>query len=105
MIKIQTTDAILKRASKVLRTHVQKAENMGMHNFLILIKNRRVPPMYVLSENLYKNKIEHFPMKLSIFASEKNIRVLHGQVFVTDPPHGQTNNLHRRKPRRRSASQ
>ena len=40
--------------------------------------------MYPQSMFLSKNKknIKIFPMKFSIFIAEKNLRILHGQVFV-----------------------
>ena len=65
---------------------------MGYLIFLFLIQNIhcgyslepplhfRVPTMYVLNKNI-KN-IKNFPMKLSIFGSEKILHILHGQVFV-----------------------
>ena len=36
--------------------------------------------IYVLNESYEKLKI--LPMKISIFASDKNLLILHGQVFV-----------------------
>ena len=36
---------------------------------------------------------------------EKCFRFAYHLMFIYEPPHGKTNNLHRRKQRRRSASQ
>ena len=41
----------------------------------------RVPTIYVLSKN--KRNIKIFLMKFSIFTDEKNLCILHGQVFIT----------------------
>ena len=54
--------------------------------FLFLLQNidcgysLEPPTIYVLSKN--KKNIEFFMMKFSIFTGEKNLCILHGQVFV-----------------------
>ena len=40
--------------------------------------------MFVLSENIKKKTIKFVPIQLSFFSSEKNLCVLHGQVFVME---------------------
>ena len=63
--------------------------------FLFLLQNidcgysleppqRRVPTIYVLSKN--KKNIFKNPMKFSIFTGEKNLCILHGQVFIMPLP-------------------
>ena len=41
-----------------------------------------MPTIYVLSKNKKNIKLNIFLMKFSIFTAEKNLNILHGQVFV-----------------------
>ena len=52
------------------------------HRLWVLV--RTASPIYVLSKN--KKNIEIFQMKFSIFIGEKNLYILHGQVFVMSIP-------------------
>ena len=60
------------------------------HTLCVLVRTAlarrflRVPTINVLSEN--KKSIKHFLLKFSNFTSEKNLRILHGRVFVTGLP-------------------
>ena len=57
----------------------------GKPIFLIFAPKHRlcVPTIYVLSKN--KKNIFKNPMKFSIFTGEKNLCILHGQVFIMWP--------------------
>ena len=59
-----------------------------------------VPTINILSETKKKNEI--FQLKFS-FSKPKNLCKMY-DLFAIEPPHEKTNNLHRRKQRRRSAS-
>ena len=62
--------------------YIEKLGFAGVYLFfLFLLQNIDcVPTIYVLSKN--KKNIEIFLMKFSIFIGEKNLFILHGQVFV-----------------------
>ena len=49
---------------------------------MYLLEPQRVPTIYVLSKN--KKNINFFLMKFSIFTGEKNLCILHGEVFVVN---------------------
>ena len=63
--------------------HVREINTASNPTFILYKKidcARCVPTMYVLSENIKKKS---FPLKFTIFTSEeKNLFILHGQVFV-----------------------
>ena len=62
------------------QTQVSGYRTIGPLVLIFAPKHRRVPTIYVLSKN--KKNIKFFPMNFSIFDAEKNLCILHGQVFV-----------------------
>ena len=65
------------------------------------------PQSMFLAKNIKDTCIKFFPMKFSNFAFQKNLFILHGQVFVMiyELPHQKSYNLYMQKQRRRSAVQ
>ena len=48
----------------------------------VLLRSINVPTINVLNTNIENINIFPMAMKLSIFTAEKNLCVLHGQVFI-----------------------